>query len=120
MVISCIQMVMYSGGGGRGMASVREIIEWPYKDEKGPWKYIDYKHVLKLNQQPIGKIVFICMLLRNAHVCLNGCQGGEYLDMLPSTLEEWTSQGSCAHPFPNTCIWSPTYIPTDTIDEDDE
>lgn len=112
-------------GGGRVMASVRETIEWSYKDEKGQWQYIDYKHVLKLNQQPIGKIVFICMLLRNAHVCLNGCQGGEYMEMLPPTLEELTSQGPCAHPLPQSCIWSPTYIPNDydsdeTADEDAE
>jgi hypothetical protein len=29
-------------GGGRGMSSVRETIEWDYKDLKTYWKYLDY------------------------------------------------------------------------------
>lgn len=45
-------------GGGRGMASVRESIEHTYKDIKGQWKYCDYKHILQLRKQPVGKIIF--------------------------------------------------------------
>jgi len=33
-------------GGGRGIASCRETVKWTYKDDKGQWKYCDYKHVL--------------------------------------------------------------------------
>jgi len=50
-------------GGGRGMSSVRECIEWDYQDLKTQWKYMNYKHVLKLRNQLVGKIVFVCMLL---------------------------------------------------------
>ena len=41
-------------GGGRGMSSVREPIEWDYKDVKSQWKYLDYKHapLAKINRLP--------------------------------------------------------------------
>ena len=68
---------------GRGMSSVREIIEWSYKDVKQQWKYCDYKHILQLRKQPVAKIFFICLLLRNAYVTLHGSQAAEYFVMLP-------------------------------------
>jgi hypothetical protein len=61
-------------GGGRGMASCKETVEWTYKDDKGQWKYYDYKHVLQLRGQPVAKIMFIRLLLRNAYVILNSSQ----------------------------------------------
>ena len=64
---------------GRGMSSVRETIEWTYKDDKGLWKYTDYEHVLQLNKQPVAKIYFICMLLRNAYVTLHGSCSISYI-----------------------------------------
>jgi hypothetical protein len=83
-------------GGGRGMSSVRETIEWKYKDIKTTWKYCDYEHALKLRNQPIGKIFFTCMLLTNAYVCLNGNQTSEYFLVEPPTLQDWLSQGPAA------------------------
>ncbi len=45
----------------------------------------------------------------------------EFFEMMPPTLEEWTSQGPRAHPLPSTCIWSPNYEPSDYYsDEDDD
>ena len=97
-------------GGGRGMASVRETVEWSYKDLKVLWKYCDYRHVLKVRKQPVAKIIFVCMLLRNAHVTMCGAQGGEYLDMLPPTFEDWVSQGPSAHPIPISSIFHPDFV----------
>ena len=71
----------------------RQLSEWTYKDDKGQWKYCDYKNVLQLRGQPVAKIMFICLLLRNAYVTLNGSQVSEYLVMMPPSFEEWTSQG---------------------------
>ena len=87
-------------GGGRGMASVRESVEWTYKDIKTQWKYCDYRHCLQLRNQPLGKIFFVCMLLRNAHVTLNGSQTSEYFTLEPPSLEHWLSQGPRAQPIP--------------------
>lgn len=111
-------------GGGRGMASVRESIEHTYKDLKCQWKYCDYKHVLQLRKQPVGKIIFLCMLLRNAYCTLLGSQVALFFGLVPPTLEEWTSQGPNARPLPITNIWSPDYQPdndyfSDGEDEDD-
>ena len=93
-------------GGGRGIAAIREPIEWNYKDLKTLWKYLDYRHVLKLRQQPVAKFVFVCMLLRNAHCSMYGNECAEYFNLAPPTFEEWISQGPQAHPIPEDIIWS--------------
>jgi len=87
-------------GGGRGMSSVRECIEWDYQHLKTQWKYMDYKHVLKLRNQPVGKIVFVCMLLRNAHCSMNASQTSEYFSLKPPSFEDWVSAGPRAYPIP--------------------
>ena len=87
-------------GGGKGMAAVRETIEWSYKDLKTLWAYCNYKQCLKLLKQPLAKIFFVCMLLRNVHVTLNGCQTCEYFNMLPPTLQDWTKNGPQFRPIP--------------------
>jgi hypothetical protein len=107
-------------GGGRGMASVRETIEWTYADLKVHWKYCDYKHVLKLRQQPVGKIIFVCMLLRNAYVTLYGSQSTEYFCMLPPTFQAWLSQGPKARPLPTNSIFNPDYVYEELYDSDEE
>jgi hypothetical protein len=88
-------------GNGRGMSSLRETIEWDYKDLKEQWKHCNWKIVLNLRKQPIAKIVFVCLLLRNAYTTMNGCQTSLYFLLVPPTLEEWTSQGPRAHPIPD-------------------
>ena len=51
-------------GGGRGMSSVRESVEWGYKDLKTIWKVCDWRNVLKLRNQPVAKIMFAAFFLR--------------------------------------------------------
>jgi hypothetical protein len=87
-------------GGGRGMAAVREIIEWDYGDLKGLWKCMDYKTVLKMKGQPVGKIVLVALILRNAHSAMNGSQTSQYFRMSAPPFEDWVSQGPRAHPIP--------------------
>jgi len=93
-------------GGGRGLAAIREPIEWNYKDLKTLWKYLDYRHVLKLRNQPVGKFVFVCMLLRNAHVTMYGSQTSEYFNVRAPTFEHWVHQGPNAKPIPDDILWS--------------
>ena len=112
-------------GGGRGMASVRESVEWTYKDLKALWKYCDWNHALQLRKQPIFKIVFVCMLLRNVYVSMHGSQACEYFVDLPPSFEQWVEQGPHAHPLPSTSIFSSNYHPpgdedSDSDEEDDE
>lgn len=105
---------------GRGLSSVRETVEWSYKDVKMLWKYCDYKHVLQMRKQPVAKIMFVCMLMRNAYVTMNACQTAEFLDMMPPSLEDWLSQGPCAHPLPSNCVWSEDYEIPDYISDDED
>jgi hypothetical protein len=87
-------------GGGRGMAAVRETIEWDYKDMKTLFKCMDYSHMLKMQSQPIAKIILVAMILRNAHNTMNGSQTSLYFGLNPPSFEEWVSQGPRAHPIP--------------------
>jgi hypothetical protein len=78
-------------GGGRGLASVRETIEWEYKDLKTYWKYCDYRHVLKIKGQPVGKIVFVSMLLRNLHSFMYANQAAKYFSFAgPRCTSIWS------------------------------
>ena len=94
---------------GRGFSSVRQLIEWSYAELKTLFAYCDYKHILKLRQQPVAKIFFVCMILRNVYVTVHGSKAVTYMEMLPPTLEEWTEQGPNARPIPINCIWSENY-----------
>ena len=68
------------------------------------------------------------MLLRNAHVTMNGSQFTTYFNIHPPTFEVWISQGPRAKPLPTTSVFSPLYTPpehdndhgdNDDNDEDD-
>ena len=93
-------------GTSRGIAAIREPIEWDYKDLKTMWKYLDYKHVLSLKKQPLAKIIFVCMLLRNAHVTMNGNQAAHYFLCQPPTFEQWVSQGPRGKDIPLDSIFN--------------
>jgi hypothetical protein len=97
-------------GGGQGMNSVRETIEWSYKDLKTQWKFMDYKHCLQLRKQPLAKIVFTCLLLKNVHCTMYGNQQAGYFDMKPPLFEDWISQGARAHPIPSDSMFHPNYV----------
>ena len=101
---------------GRGMASCRESIEWRYGDVKGLWKYIDYKHCLQLRKQPLGKIIFVCMLLTNAHCSMYGSEASSYFNCTPPSFEDWLSQGPNAKPLPVDIIFNENWVPA-PIDE---
>lgn len=93
-------------GGGRGMASVRESIEWSYKDLKNTWKVCEWKICLKLKNQPIAKMMLVCFILKNVLTTFYGCQTAEYFQCMPPTFDDYISQGPRAHPIPPDIIFS--------------
>lgn len=105
-------------GGGRGMSSVRETIEWSYKDLKMTWRYCNWRNVLQLRKQPVGKIVFVCILLRNMYNCMYSSEAATYFEFLPPTLEDYLSQGVKARQLPKECIFSEEYADNDSEDND--
>jgi hypothetical protein len=60
------------------------------------------------------------MLLRNAHVTMNGSQFTTYFSIHPPSFETWVSQGPRAKPLPSSSIFSPLYTPPHDNDSDFE
>jgi nuclease HARBI1 len=75
------------------MSSCRQSIEWNYNDLKQYWKMIDYQRNLELFDMPVIPMALCAMILRNAHVTMNGNTTSSYFDCTPPSLESWTSQG---------------------------
>jgi hypothetical protein len=70
-----------------------------------------------MREQPLGKIMLVCMLLKNAHACLNGCQTSQYFSFQPPSFEEWVSQGPLARPISRDCPLSPDYEADEDSDD---
>jgi len=87
---------------------------------KGQWKYLDYKHALKLKNQPLAKIVIVCFLLRNALNTMYGSLTSIYFNILPPSFEEWISQGKQGKPIPTDSLFHPTYHTVDRDDDNDD
>jgi len=77
----------------RALSSCRETIEWDYGNVGTMWSYVDYKKILKLRQMPVKKTYFVAMLLRNAHVTMNGCNTSKTYKLNPPTFQTWVRQG---------------------------
>jgi nuclease HARBI1 len=75
------------------MSSCRQSIEWNYNDLKQSWKFLNTKHCLKLMRMNISSYIITAMIIRNAHVTLNGNITSSYFNCRPPTLEDWTSEG---------------------------
>jgi hypothetical protein len=86
----------------RVMSSGREVIEWDYGDLKSQFAFLDYKKVLKMRKMPVAYIFLCALLLRNAHVCMNGCRTSEFFLCAPPTFEEWIASGPRYYEMPTT------------------
>ena len=82
------------------LSSCRETIEWDYGDTGRYWAFVDYKHVLHMRPMPVGQICLTAIILRNAHVTMNGCNTSESLMCIPPSFEEWKSEGPRYCPLP--------------------
>lgn len=52
------------------MSSVREAVEWLYKDFKQMWTIQNYKRMLKVIQAPVSLMYKAAVLLWNFKVCM--------------------------------------------------
>lgn len=48
----------------------------------------------------VGEMYFVAMILRNAYVCMNGCETSDYFDILPPEFEDWIEEGPLASRYP--------------------
>ena len=89
----------------QGMHSVRETIKWSYNDLKSNWKVCNWKICLKLRQQPVAKIIFLCLLLRNILCTIQQCQVSDHFLSPALEFEDWISQGPKGRPLPMESIF---------------
>ena len=57
------------------------------------WGLVDYKKCLKMRKMPVKDMYLCAMILRNAHVTMNGNVTSETMDILPPKFEDWVAQG---------------------------
>lgn len=72
------------------MSSVRETVEWSYKDLKQMWSSQDYTRMLKVRKAPVALMYKGAALLWNFKVCLQ--HGGEvqsFFSCTPPTLQRY-------------------------------
>jgi hypothetical protein len=77
----------------KALSSCREIIEWDYGDLSTMWSYLDYKKGLQIRKQNVARFYLTGMILRNAHVTMNGCNTSLFFDCEPPSFNDWTSGG---------------------------
>ena len=82
----------------RVMSSVRETIEWSYKDMGQLFPLLNYDKVLKMRGMPVGKMFHACMILKNCINCMRHNETSQFYHLNPPSLEDYTSQGPGARP----------------------
>ena len=82
------------------LASGDEAIEWDYGNFGNLWAYLGNKKVIKLHSMPVGQICLAAMVLRNAHVPMNGCNTCEYFACPPPSFDVWIKYGPRYGPLP--------------------
>ena len=82
----------------RVMSSVRETIEWSYKDMGQLFPLLNYDKVLKMRSMPVGKMYHACMILKNCINCMRYNETSQFYHLNPPSLEEYTAQGPGARP----------------------
>ena len=77
------------------MSSCREVIEWDYGDVGTIFSFVDYKKRLRMRESPVGLQYLTAMILRNAMVCMRGCNTSQYFSYnIPDNfLYTWTGEG---------------------------
>ena len=60
------------------LSSTREVIEWDYGDVGTTFSYVDYKKRLQMRKSPVGLVYLTAMIMRNAMVCMRGCNTSKY------------------------------------------
>jgi hypothetical protein len=68
------------------MSSERIGIEWGFGKVYARCPILRKPHVMKLQARDVAKLVRVCVLLSNAHTCINGSQSSLYFNCKPPPL----------------------------------
>jgi len=73
----------------QSMSQVRVSVEWVFGDIVNYFKFIDFKKNLKIGLSSVGKIYYVCALLRNALTCLHGSSTSTFFNVQPPDLTDY-------------------------------
>ena len=75
--------------------SVREVVEWDWRDIKHFWSRCNARKYLQVRKKPTGMAqdMFLTILFKNLYACEYGSQTSRYFNLLPPTLEAYLAQG---------------------------
>ena len=62
----------------RKMSSVRECVEWLFKEIISDWSFLDFRASMKIFQFPVAKYYMVAAFLTNLRCCLYGSQTSHY------------------------------------------
>ena len=76
----------------KGMSSVREAVNWTYKDIKQLWTTQDYNRQLNVRLSPVALLYQTAAILWNFRVCMSGGgQESSYFNCQPPSLSEYVN-----------------------------
>ena len=73
----------------QSMSQVRVSVEWVFGDIVNYFKFIDFNKNLKIGLSSVGKIYYVCALLRNALTCLHGSSTSAFFNVQPPDLTDY-------------------------------
>jgi hypothetical protein len=73
----------------RVMSSIREPVEWCFKDIIQKWGFLRDKWNLKSGLQPVGNYYRVAAILTNCHNCFYPNQTSQYFGCKPGTIYEY-------------------------------
>jgi DDE superfamily endonuclease len=62
------------------MSSVREAVEWLFKEIITKWSFLDFRASMKIFQFPVAKYFLVATFLTNLHSCCHGSETAAYFD----------------------------------------
>ncbi|XP_055339621.1 uncharacterized protein LOC129589089 [Paramacrobiotus metropolitanus] len=71
------------------MKTVRESVEWGFKEVVVKFAFVDFRKQMKLFEKPVNKIFRMAVFLTNCCNCLYPNQASQYFNVEPPTLEEY-------------------------------
>ncbi|XP_055349413.1 LOW QUALITY PROTEIN: uncharacterized protein LOC129596212 [Paramacrobiotus metropolitanus] len=71
------------------MKTVRESVEWGFKEVVAKFAFVDFKKQMALLQKPINKMFIVAVLLTNCINCMYPNEASQFFDTEPPTLQEY-------------------------------
>lgn len=75
----------------KAMSSVRQAVEWGFKEVNTKFAFVDYKKQMRLFEKLVNVLYRVAVLLANCHNCLHPNQASKYFDLEPPNVEDYLS-----------------------------